>query len=231
MRVITMKMMVVLLFLILLCLPAGSAAPAAENLLAKLTWTGQAGIRIKSGIVVHIDPYRVAKPEKADLILITHSHQDHYSPGDIDKIKKADTVLVVPKDLEKCGLTADVTAIEPGQVIEAKGIRIGAMAAYNTSKPHHPQANKWVGYVLEINGATLYHAGDTDFLPEMKELKGVDIALLPVGGIYTMDPAEAAEAAKAIQAGITIPLHNLAPANLEQFKSLYPDARILKVQG
>lgn len=229
-----MKMSRIITFAALLALPftmATSAAPAAEAFLAKLTWTGQSGVRIKSGIVVHIDPYKVARPEKADLILITHAHRDHYSVDDIKAIKKDGTVLVVPRDLEKCGLTAEVKAIEPGQVLEIKGIKIGAVPAYNTNKSYHPQANKWLGYVLEIDGITVYHAGDTDQIPEMKDLSGVDIALLPVGGTYTMDPAEAAEAAKVIRAGLTIPMHNSTPENLAKFKSLYPEAKILSVQG
>ncbi len=232
-----MKTMVLGLTLLLVlglsALPITAADPkqAARDFLPKLTWTGQAGIRIKSGLVVQIDPYKVAKPEKADLILITHSHQDHYSVDDINKIKKDGTILIVPKELEKCGLVADVRAIEPGQVLEVKGIKIAAVPAYNTSKPNHPEAKKWLGYVLEIDGITIYHAGDTDLIPIMKDLAGVGIALLPVGGTYTMDPAEAAEAAKVIRADVTIPIHNLAPENLNKFKQLYPEATVLSVQG
>lgn len=221
----------VLTGLVVSLLPLQAADARVENFLTKLTWTGQAGIRIKSGITVHIDPYKLARPEPADLILITHSHRDHYSTADIDKIKKSGTIVVVPKDLAQCGITADVRVMEPGQVLEIKGIKVGAVPSYNTNKPNHPQANKWLGYLLEIDGVRIYHAGDTDIIPEMGDLQGVDIALLPVGGTYTMDPAEAAEAARVIRAGVTIPVHNLSPETLEKFKDLYPGARILSVEG
>ena len=152
-----------------------------------------------------------ADKPKADLILTTHDHFDHTSPADISKIRKPETVIVtVAKGAEK--LTGDVRIIKPGSNMTVKGINIKAIPAYNIDKfrspgvPFHPKESGYVGYIITLNGMRIYHAGDTDFIPEMKGL-GPDIALLPVTGTYVMNVSEAVRAAAAIRPKMAIPMH------------------------
>jgi L-ascorbate metabolism protein UlaG (beta-lactamase superfamily) len=91
--------------------------------------------------------------------------------------------------------------------LEVNGFNIQTIPAYNNNKTFHKRINQWVGYVVEIEGARIYHAGDTDLIEELKELKNIDIALLPVGGTYTMDAKEAARAVDLIKPKIAIPMH------------------------
>jgi L-ascorbate metabolism protein UlaG (beta-lactamase superfamily) len=95
----------------------------------------------------------------------------------------------------------------PGKSYEAKGIKFSTVSAYNLSKAFHTRASNWVGYVIEVEGIKIYHAGDTDFVPEMKELKEIDIALMPVGGTYTMNAEEAAKAVNSFKPKIAVPMH------------------------
>jgi L-ascorbate metabolism protein UlaG (beta-lactamase superfamily) len=182
---------------------------------------GHATFVIVGEKTVYIDPYVLpASPKKADLILITHPHYDHCDPGKVSLIRKADTVIVATADCAKM-LSGDVRAIKPGQTIKVGDIEVRAVPAYNVGKPFHPKANGWVGFILKVGGTTLYHAGDTDFIPEMKEIKA-DIALLPIGGTYTMDVEQAVQAALAIKPRIVIPMHYNAiegtEANPKEFK-------------
>ncbi len=205
-----------------------------------LFWIGHASFYIKSEHgTVFIDPFNVSHSlgEKADMILITHAHFDHCSEGDIRKVMKKDTrIIAAPQCLEKRPF-ANITVAKPGFRKLIDGIKIEAIPAYNTSKERqqfHPKSNDWVGYILEIEGERLYHAGDTDFIREMGGIRP-DIALLPIGGTYTMDISEASEAAAAIGAKTTIPMHykNLlgreGSAKAEQgFKDKVDGARIMK---
>lgn len=172
-------------------------------------WYGQAAFRVEDGEKqIYIDPWKLpsGKLRKADVILITHAHFDHFSPEDIEKIKKENTIFVAPKDVAS-KLTGIIKTVAPNQSLEIGKIRISTVPAYNLKKNFHPKANNWVGYVITLNnGQTLYHAGDTDFIPEMKSLK-LDIALLPCGGTYTMNAKEAAEAANTFKPKIAIPMH------------------------
>lgn len=171
----------------------------------ELTWLGHAGFMLRAaGKVLYIDPYKVSHGDKADIILITHDHYDHLDPGSISSISKEDTVLIAPKACKE--KLKGMKEIKPGNLIEEQGINIMAVPAYNRSKQFHPRGSG-VGYVLTMGGKTVYHAGDTDSIPEMSDLGDVDIALLPVGGTYTMDAREAAEAADRIGAEVTIPMH------------------------
>jgi L-ascorbate metabolism protein UlaG (beta-lactamase superfamily) len=168
-------------------------------------WLGHSGFMLKAGgTVVYIDPYKISHSEKADLILITHDHYDHCDPGSVSTIRKEDTVVVAPKS---CRQKLDgIVEISPGQVMEKRGVEIRAVPAYNKTKQFHPRG-EGVGFVLEIAGKRIYHAGDTDSIPEMGNLGELDLALLPVGGTYTMDAREAAEAAGRIGASLTVPMH------------------------
>ena len=169
-------------------------------------WLGHSGFRITVGRTrVYIDPYRVSpQAPKADLILVTHGHYDHFSPQDVERLSRRDTWLVGPAAVaERVG--GQVHRIAPGETLDdelVRGVYVTAVAAYNTSKrdaddkPFHPRDAGWVGYELNVRGERLYHSGDTDVIPEMDSVTGVDVALLPVSGVYVMTAQEAAEAAR-----------------------------------
>ncbi|MGA9364774.1 MAG: MBL fold metallo-hydrolase [Bacteroidota bacterium] len=172
-------------------------------------WYGQAAFRIEDGqMQIYIDPWRLpnGKLPKADVIFITHAHFDHLSQDDINQITKEGTIIVAPKGVA-AELKGSVKTVAPNQSFEVGGIKVMTVPAYNLKKTFHPKANNWVGYILTLSsGETIYHAGDTDFIPEMKSLK-VDLAMLPCGGTYTMDAKEAAEAANTFKPKIAIPMH------------------------
>jgi L-ascorbate metabolism protein UlaG (beta-lactamase superfamily) len=186
-------------------------------LIDALEWLGHASFRLTIGrATVYIDPYRVpddAPP--ADLILITHGHYDHFSPQDVQRLSGRDTWLVGPAAVAE-RVSGQVHRIGPGETIDdelVRGLHISAVAAYNTSKrdadgnPFHPRDAGWVGYALNVRGERLYHSGDTDVIPEMDSVTGVDVALLPVSGVYVMTAQEAAEAARRIQPRVAVPMH------------------------
>jgi L-ascorbate metabolism protein UlaG (beta-lactamase superfamily) len=179
----------------------------ATEMLKNITWLGHDGFLIRAGgKIIAVDPYEVGDAPKADIILVTHEHFDHCSEADIKKLAKPGTVIITePQAAAK--LSGDVRTLAPGQALEIGGIKIRAVPAYNTDKPFHPKANHWLGFVIEAEGFTLYHAGDTDLIDEMSELKGIDIALLPVSGTFVMDWGQAAKAAKVIRPKIAIPMH------------------------
>jgi L-ascorbate metabolism protein UlaG (beta-lactamase superfamily) len=181
------------------------AAMNVEN----IHWYGQSAFRIEDGQKqIYIDPWKLpaSKLPKADIIFITHGHFDHFSQDDINQIKKEGTIIVAPKDVAS-GLEGNVKTVAPNQSLEVAGVKVSTIPAYNLKKNFHPRGNNWVGYILTLSsGETIYHAGDTDFIPEMKPLK-VDIAMLPCGGTYTMNAKEAAEAANTFKPKIAIPMH------------------------
>jgi L-ascorbate metabolism protein UlaG (beta-lactamase superfamily) len=175
-------------------------------MIEKIHWLGHDSFRLEGEVTVYIDPWKLPpNSPKADIILITHDHYDHCSPEDVAKIQKADTVIVtIPAAARK--LKGEVKTVKPGDKITVKGIEIEAVPAYNTDKPFHPKGAGHVGFIITLGGKRIYHAGDTDFIPEMKGLK-VDIALLPVSGTYVMTAEEAAKAADAIKPEVAIPMH------------------------
>lgn len=178
----------------------------------ELLWLGQSGFLLKQGgSNIYIDPFMLPATEtKADLILITHAHHDHYSPESIDKIIKAGTKIIASGLCEGIEKYPNVKILEPGKSASAFGIKIEAVPAYNTNPEKlkwHPKENKWMGYIIESDGRRIYHAGDTDFIPEMKKIDNIYAALLPMGDTYTMGVDEMIEAAKAIGADITVPIH------------------------
>jgi L-ascorbate metabolism protein UlaG (beta-lactamase superfamily) len=186
-------------------------------LIEALDWLGHSGFRLRAGrALVYIDPYRVS-PEapKADLILVTHGHYDHFSPQDIELLSQKGTRLVAPAVVAE-RVSGNVVSIAPGEMLEdelVRGVAVAAVAAYNTSKRDgegrvfHPPGAGFVGYDLNVRGERLYHAGDTDVIPEMDTVAGVDVALLPVSGIYVMTAQEAAEAARRIAPRVAVPMH------------------------
>ena len=154
-----------------------------------LHWLGHASFKVSGETVVYLDPYLIKKDEPADVVLVSHNHFDHFSPDDIKKIQKPETVVVATEDCVP-KIDGKATIVKPGEKVTVKGLEIEAVPAYNTNKPFHPRENGWVGYVLTVKGRRIYFAGDTDRIPEMKEIKA-DIALLPVSGTYVMTAEEA----------------------------------------
>jgi len=185
-------------------------------LLDSIEWLGHAGFRIRVGrSVVYIDPYRVEDGPPADLILVTHGHYDHFSPRDIEQLSYERTLLLGPPAVTE-RVSGRVVSVIPGQVIEddfVDGVGIATIAAYNTSKRDqdgnvfHPREAGGVGYEVNVQGERVYHSGDTDVIPEMDSVTGVDVALLPVSGTYVMTAGEAAEAARRIQPRVAVPMH------------------------
>jgi len=158
--------------------------------------------------------------EKADVILITHHHKDHCKSVTVNRLRQADTLVVAPKCCIK-ELGKDIGIIEPEEEITRGDMKIRCTEAYNTeqgnsTKKVHPKGNG-VGYLITIEGKTIYHAGDTDFIPEMRELGKVNVAMLPIGGSFTMEIKEAVRAALAIQPKVVIPMHRFK-ADPQEFK-------------
>jgi len=172
-----------------------------------IEWLGHATFRLaKAGKIVYIDPWKIKSKETADVICVTHSHYDHLSVEDVKKLQGKDTIVVATADSAKM-LSGNVKIVKPGDKIEANGVKVEAVAAYNINKQFHPKANGWVGYVITLpDGTRFYHAGDTDYIPEMKAVKA-DIAAFPIGGTYTMNAQEAAKAANEIRSKVAIPMH------------------------
>lgn len=171
----------------------------------KIFWLGHSSVMIKSGKVIYIDPWKLkGNPEKADLVLISHSHGDHLSPGDVARVSKEGTVVVCPADCS--GFKGVVLTVKPGDKVEAGGIPIEVVPSYNTNKAFHPKANNWVGFIITVDGKRIYYCGDTDVIPEMKQIRA-DIVIIPVGGTYTMTAEEAANAVNQIRPELAIPIH------------------------
>jgi L-ascorbate metabolism protein UlaG (beta-lactamase superfamily) len=196
-----------------------------------LTWVGHASFKLEAGLkTIYIDPWKVKKGQ-ADLILITHSHFDHLSPDDVRRIQKKDTVIIATKD-SASKLKGNIRTVKPGDNVEIDDIQIQAVPAYNIGKNYHPKTNDWVGFVITLGGRKIYHAGDTDAIPEMKKIS-VDIALLPIGGTYTMTAEEAAQIANEFSPRLVVPMHwgtiVGSEADAERFKGLFKgETSILK---
>lgn len=173
----------------------------------------QNSIRIQDGNkMIYIDPFQMKEtPKDADFILITHDHYDHFSPEDIEKAAGSETVLVVPEKMagkakEVSGLVSRIVTVIPGESREVEGLKFETIPAYNLLKPFHPKSAGWVGYILLIDGKRIYIAGDTDATKEAKAVR-CDVALVPIGGTYTMDAKQAAELVNTIRPDVAIPVH------------------------
>ena len=173
-----------------------------------LKWIDHAGFMLEiNGKKVYIDPFRIrGSLPRADVIFLTHTHIDHFNEEDLKKIETPQTKFVAPMETAGKLGRRTVMAVEPGKSYGVGGISFSTVRAYNESKQFHPKVNNWVGYVIEAGGRRVYHAGDTDAIEEMRKVDA-DIALLPVGGNYTMDVSEAAKAAELINAKAFAPMH------------------------
>jgi L-ascorbate metabolism protein UlaG (beta-lactamase superfamily) len=177
-----------------------------DDVVKNITWLGHDGFLIQgNGKAIVIDPFQVKQCEPADIILISHEHYDHCSPEDVNKIRKDSTVIVTEAQSAK-KLSGDVRVVQPGDKLTVSGIPIEAVPSYNTNKSFHPKKNGWLGFIVTVDGARIYHAGDTDQIPEMASFQ-VDIALLPVSGTYVMTAEEAVVAAGVLKPKVVIPMH------------------------
>ena len=170
-------------------------------------------IRIQSGdTVLYVDPYKVSgRPQDADFVFITHDHFDHFSPEDIEKVSCDKTVLVVPekmrdKVLQEADETRGIIPVKPDAPYDINGFSFETVPAYNRLKPFHPKTAGWVGYIFCLDGKRIYVAGDTDATPDARKVQ-CDVALVPVGGTYTMNASQAAELVNTIRPAAAIPTH------------------------
>jgi L-ascorbate metabolism protein UlaG (beta-lactamase superfamily) len=181
----------------------------------EIFWLGHASFKIiVNGKIIFLDPYQIKTKDKADYILVTHQHYDHFSLEDIKKIIKDGTTLVVTQDCQEDALRLSnkisLKIAMPNAKFDFEDFSIECIDAYNIGKRFHPKAHGWVGYIIKTKNLAIYHAGDTDVIPEQDILKKYSkdlIMLLPVGGTYTMDWKEAAELAKRIKPYLAIPMH------------------------
>ncbi len=181
-------------------------------MIEKLHRLGHSSFRWEGSKIVYFDPWKLSKDsKKADIIFISHEHFDHLSENDIAIISSPDTVIVTCASGAKrlsslvagCG---QVKTMAPGDSLDLGGVKIKAVASYNVNKEFHPRSANKLGFIVTMDGISVYHAGDTDRIPEMDSLR-CDAALLPISGTYVMNAREAAEAALAIKPKIAVPMH------------------------
>ena len=175
--------------------------------LGYIEWLGHASVKMwQGGNVIYVDPRNLSEsPHDATLVLVTHTHGDHFSTADIAKVSGPQTQFAGPADV--VASYGSGQTILPGQTIEAAGVRVSAVAAYNTDRPNHPRENNWVGFIVELGSTRVYCAGDTSLTDEMKALTNIDVAFLPVDGVYTMTADNAALATTYIMPQLGIPYH------------------------
>jgi len=181
-------------------------------MLKNLHWLGHSSFRWDGAKIIYFDPWNIPDGSKeSDIILISHEHYDHFSKNDIAKISGPGTVFVcnkaVASELEDAGIAAkNIRELSASRTAEINGVKIRAVASYNIGKPYHPKEAGKLGFIVTMGGISVYHAGDTDKIPEMKDVS-CDIALLPVSGTYVMTVKEAAEAAMVLKPKVAVPMH------------------------
>ncbi len=188
----------------------------------KIKWISHACFQIitKSGKVMYLDPYEIPTGlEKADIIISSHSHGDHMDGASIREISKDSTIVIGPKSESGNLKKFNGKGLKFGEIFEVEDVKIQLVPAYTIKKSTHPKNREWAGIIIEAEGKRIYHAGDTERIPEMKDLKDIDVAMLPCGGTYTMDFDESTDAVVDINPKIAIPMHNWGK-DLSQFKEI-----------
>lgn len=212
------------LFLILLISEFNLGADMVDNIVKNIKWFGHASLLIKlDNKNIYIDPWKIKdSSHKADIILVTHLHFDHYSEDDIKKISTQKTILYSSVDVISKASVKNKKVIKPFEKLKIDNIEIEGFPAYNTNKDFHPKKNNWLGFIINYGNTKIYIAGDSDVIEEAKKLS-VDIAILPIGGTYTMNEKEAAELVNTIKPKVVIPIHwgdiVGSTQNLENFKN------------
>jgi L-ascorbate metabolism protein UlaG (beta-lactamase superfamily) len=192
----------------------------------KIHWYGQAAFFIDGSVKVFFDPFNIGSAPKADVIFVTHTHRDHFSVKDIMKVARKDSTLVAPPVVIP-DFPGRVITMKPKDIMTVRGMTVETIPAYNRTLTFHPKSNNWFGFIITIDGMRIYHAGDTDFVPEMEGL-AADIGMVPVGGTYTMDAAEAARAVRGMKLKSVVPMHwgdiVGSKKDAEEFRRLVGDA-------
>ncbi len=196
---------VIVIILSLLPNPVLAETKGVIAMINNIHWLGHDTFKVVGEKVIYTDPFKIKKKDAADVILITHEHFDHCSPEDVKKIQGPNTVIVATADCAQ-KLSGKIKVVKPGVKMNVEGVEIEAVPAYNTNKQFHTKDKGWVGYIFTVQGQRIYIAGDTDYIPEMKNFK-VDIALLPVSGTYVMTADEAVKAALDMKPKVAIPMH------------------------
>ena len=205
----------------------------------KIRWYGHDTFTLEKGLTICIDPYKLSRSIHPDIILISHNHFDHLSLDDLKKISSANTIIVAANECISQLSTIpskERIALTPGQEKILNNIRVGAIPAYNidkinpdTSKPFHPKEDNKIGFVIDIDGVSIYHTGDSDLIPEMIDLKP-DVLLVPVSGTYVMTSKEAAKAVEKIKPHIAIPMHYGtivgSEADAKEFKDMVKSCKV-----
>jgi L-ascorbate metabolism protein UlaG (beta-lactamase superfamily) len=178
-----------------------------QEQIVHIQWLGHASVKIwTDDAVMYVDPRNLSiSPHDATLVLVTHSHSDHYSAPDITRVSGPATRLIAAASV--IATHGSGQAIAPGQTVESDGVTVTAVPAYNISKTNHPKSSNWVGFIVELAGKRIYIAGDTDLIPEMQTLGKIDVAFLPISPAYTMGPDEAAQATMYIMPRLAVPYH------------------------
>jgi L-ascorbate metabolism protein UlaG (beta-lactamase superfamily) len=202
---------------------AKTEKPVEDNVTAiqnKITWLesshayGSACVRITHGKVIYFDPSCLSGDQpkvKADIIFVTHSHDDHFSIKTLQDLSKESTTIIAPKDchaeLSKALPGLKIMFLSPGDKATVDETSIEAIPAYNLESSAHPRTKNWVGYIVKIEGVRIYHSGDTSFIPEMRELNNIDIAILTVRDHYMMNGKQVVEAIASFKPKVVIPVH------------------------
>jgi len=213
-----------------------------SEFLRKIEWLeskhpyGSACIRIDSEITIYVDPAKLSEEnmkKKADLILLSHSHDDHFSVETLENLVKPTSIIICPHDCEEILLkdhfNFNIYIVKPGETLHLNRVRIETIPAYSTSG--HPISAGWIGYIIEVNDFRIYHSGDSGFIPEMKDLTNLDIALLTVREPYMMSPEEVIQAINAFNPKIIIPIHWIKEerASVDYIKKNLPKSTHLKI--
>lgn len=205
-------------------------------MLENITVLFHSSIKINKGKVIYIDPFKINRSyNDADIIFITHDHYDHYSEEDIDKVRKNNTIIVIPKELLTKllgkGIKQEyIITVEPNKEYMIEGIEFKTIPAYNTNKQFHPKENGWVGYIIKIRDIRYYVAGDTDITEENKKVN-CDVAFVPVGGTYTMNFKEAAQLVNKIKPKIAVPIHYGSIVGKKQYATEFIKLLDPKIEG
>jgi len=217
-----------ILFIIFISGAYADTKKEALTMVENIHWLGHDTFKISGQKTIYTDPFKLKKKDKADIILITHEHYDHCSPEDVKMIQGPETVIVTVADCAK-KLKGNIKIVKPGDKLSIMGVDIEAVPAYNTNKQFHTKDRNWVGFVFSTEGKRIYIAGDTDRIPEMKNIK-CDIALLPVSGTYVMTADEAAEAALDIKPKVAIPMHYASIVGTENDAERFKEALEGKIE-